>query len=61
MENTRRTGNFGNYEQYEPNQIKDVDPYALDLTLYFPHLVIVCQCNSSEGLKKVDIESVSLC
>jgi hypothetical protein len=29
MENTRRTGNFGNYEQYEPNQIKGVDPYAL--------------------------------
>lgn len=29
MENTRRTGNFGNYEQYEPNQIKDVNPYAL--------------------------------
>ena len=28
MVNTRRTGNFGNYEQYGPNQIKDVDPDA---------------------------------
>ena len=28
MENTRKTGNFGNHEQYGPNQIKDVDPDA---------------------------------
>jgi hypothetical protein len=35
--------------------------HTIDLVLYFPQLVTVCQCNRSEDLKTVDIESISHC